>query len=75
MLLPPAPFVMNPAELRNLPLNRWTFYIAAPDARPMATRVMEEIRRVLVPGGYGVMCWVQAGRLGNHYYTWLRKRG
>ena len=27
MLLPPAPFVMNPAEPKDFPLGRWNLYI------------------------------------------------
>jgi SAM-dependent methyltransferase len=27
MLLPPAPFVMNPAEPKNFPLGRWNLYL------------------------------------------------
>jgi SAM-dependent methyltransferase len=95
LLLPPAPFIMNPAEPKDFPLGRWNLYIGgagrevhgcvnvdllaipgvdvAADAEHLPfpdglfqrvecdavlehvrkpERVMEEIRRVLMPGGY-----------------------
>jgi SAM-dependent methyltransferase len=95
LLLPPAPFVMNPAEPMDFPLGRWNLYIGgagrrvegyvnldlfavpgvdvAADAEVLPfpsdmfqrvecdavlehvrdpIRVMQEIERVLAPGGY-----------------------
>jgi len=95
LLMPPEPFVMNPAEPKDFPLGRWNLYIGgagrapggyvnldlfavpgvdvAADAEQLPfpadffqrvecdavlehvrnpERVMQEIRRVLVPGGY-----------------------
>jgi len=95
LLMPPEPFVMNPAEPKDFPLGRWNLYIGgagrapggyvnldlfavpgvdvAADAEQFPfpadffqrvecdavlehvrnpERVMQEIRRVLVPGGY-----------------------
>jgi SAM-dependent methyltransferase len=95
ILQPPAPFVMNPAEPKDLPLGRWNLYIGgagrevpgyvnldlfavpgvnvAADAEQLpfsdeqfariecdavlehvrdSVRVMQEMRRVLAPGGY-----------------------
>ena len=95
LLMPPAPFVMNPAEPKDFPMGRWNLYIGgagrvpdgyvnldlfalpgvdvAADAEQLPfpaelfqrvecdavlehvrdpERVMQEIRRVLAPGGY-----------------------